>query len=97
MLIHPANQAARAKGILVVAVTQCLRGGVSLGTYAVGVTLERNGVLSGGDMTTEAVVTKLAYLFGLTNNIQVRLSPGTCSILLWSRVSALLLRTYGRE
>eukprot|EP00903_Cladosiphon_okamuranus_P020855 g19154.t1 len=59
---------AKAKGILVVAVTQCLRGGVSLSTYAVGVALERNGVLSGGDMTTEAVVTKLAYLFGLTNN-----------------------------
>lgn len=55
-----------------VAVTQCLRGGVSLSTYAVGVALERNGVLSGGDMTTEAVVTKLAYLFGLTNNTQVR-------------------------
>eukprot|EP00903_Cladosiphon_okamuranus_P020856 g19154.t2 len=62
---------AKAKGILVVAVTQCLRGGVSLSTYAVGVALERNGVLSGGDMTTEAVVTKLAYLFGLTNNPEV--------------------------
>ena len=66
------TQTAKAKGILIVAVTQCLRGGVSLSTYAVGVALERNGVLSGGDMTTEAVVTKLAYLFGLTNNIEVR-------------------------
>ncbi|CAN0034572.1 unnamed protein product, partial [Hapterophycus canaliculatus] len=64
-------QIAKAKGILVVAVTQCLRGGVSLGAYAVGVALESNGVISGGDMTTEAVVTKLAYLFGLTNNVQV--------------------------
>ncbi|CAM9908269.1 unnamed protein product, partial [Ectocarpus fasciculatus] len=61
---------AKAKGILVVAVTQCLRGGVSLGTYAVGVALEANGVISGGDMTTEAVVTKLGYLFGLTNDMQ---------------------------
>ena len=51
-LLH-APQIAKAKGILVVAVTQCLRGGVSLSTYAVGVALERNGVLSGGDMTTE--------------------------------------------
>lgn len=66
-----ASQIAKAKGILVVAVTQCLRGGVSLGTYAVGVALESNGVIPGGDMTTEAVVTKLAYLFGLTNNMKV--------------------------
>ncbi|CAM9894662.1 unnamed protein product [Ectocarpus sp. 8 AP-2014] len=61
---------AKAKGILVMAVTQCLRGGVSLGAYAVGVALEANGVVSGGDMTTEAVVTKLGYLFGLTNDMQ---------------------------
>ncbi|CAB1108916.1 unnamed protein product [Ectocarpus sp. CCAP 1310/34] len=61
---------AKAKGILVMAVTQCLRGGVSLGAYAVGVALEANGVVSGGDMTTEAVVTKLGYLFGLTNDVQ---------------------------
>ena len=53
------------------AVTQCLKGGVSLGTYAVGVALEKNGVISGGDMTTEAVVSKLAYLFGRTDDIQV--------------------------
>lgn len=63
---------AKAKQILVLAVTQCLRGGVSLGAYAVGVALEANGVISGGDMTTEAVVTKLGYLFGLTNDMQVR-------------------------
>lgn len=65
-------QVAKAKGILVVAVTQCLKGGVDLGAYAVGVALQSNGVISGGDMTTEACSTKLAYLFSLTNNIQAR-------------------------
>lgn len=69
-------QAAKAKGILVVAVTQCLKGGVNLGAYAVGVALERNGVISGGDMTTEACSTKLAYLFSLTNDIQVHMACG---------------------
>ncbi|CAN0490053.1 unnamed protein product, partial [Scytosiphon promiscuus] len=58
---------AKSKGVLVVAVTQCLKGGGILGAYAVGVELEKNGVVSGGDMTTEAVVSKLAYLFGRTD------------------------------
>ncbi|CAN0412133.1 unnamed protein product, partial [Laminaria digitata] len=61
---------AKSKDVLVVAVTQCLKGGVSLGAYAVGVALEKNGVISGGDMTTEAVVSKLAYLFGRTDDVQ---------------------------
>ena len=59
---------------MVVVVSQCLRGGVNLGTYAVGITLQENGVVSGGDMTTEAAVTKLAYLFGRTDDLQARRS-----------------------
>ena len=52
------------RDILVVAVTQCLRGAVSLDTYEVGRRLLEIGVVSAGDMTCEAVTTKIAYLCG---------------------------------
>jgi len=55
---------ARQKGILVVVTTQCLTGATMLGKYAVGHALASAGVVSGGDMTLEAVSSKLAYLFG---------------------------------
>ncbi|KAJ1461580.1 asparaginase-domain-containing protein [Pelagophyceae sp. CCMP2097] len=55
---------AQENGILVVATTQCKRGGVVLDVYQVGQALMDAGVVSAGDMTTEAVVAKLAYLFG---------------------------------
>jgi len=55
---------ATARGILVVATTQCMTGSVKLGKYAVGHALKGAGVISGSDMTLEAVSCKLAYLFG---------------------------------
>lgn len=50
------------RGVVVVAVTQCLRGTVDLSGYATGEALASAGVVGGGDMTPEAALAKLHYL-----------------------------------
>lgn len=52
-------------GILLVAVSQCLQGSVTLGRYAAGSELGDAGAISGSDMTTEAAVAKLHCLFSM--------------------------------
>lgn len=49
-------------GTIVVVCTQCPAGTVSLGTYEAGSALVKAGAVSGGNMTTEAAITKLTYL-----------------------------------
>ncbi|WP_311945664.1 asparaginase [Halomonas piscis] len=53
------------RGKLMAAVSQCPRGSVAMGAYAAGQGLEQAGVLSGADMTPEAVYTKLVHLLAL--------------------------------
>lgn len=54
-----------ARGAVIVNVTQCPRGRVDMGGYETGNALQDCGVVSGHDMTTEAALAKLFYLFSL--------------------------------
>ncbi|MCU0475246.1 MAG: asparaginase [Anaerolineae bacterium] len=51
------------RGVVIVACTQCVRGAVDLGAYRAGSALARAGVLGGADMTAEAALAKMFYLF----------------------------------
>ena len=67
---------ASGRGVVIVNCTQCLRGTVDQGGYQAGSALARCGVVSGADMTAEAALTKMIYLFslGLTpDEIRIRM------------------------
>lgn len=59
----PIIKKAYESGTILTVCSQCLQGTVSLGAYATSKALQDIGAVNGKDMTTEAAVAKLYYLF----------------------------------
>lgn len=68
--LQQAVMKAQAGGTLMVIASQCLYEAVDLSVYEVGVKMAEADILSAGDMTTEAIVTKLMWALGNSQTTQ---------------------------
>ncbi|MEZ6096680.1 MAG: asparaginase [Pirellulaceae bacterium] len=65
-----AIESATADNIVVLSCTQCRHGSVNQKNYQAGQVLENAGVISGRDITIEAAIAKLLYLFSTRNDVE---------------------------
>jgi len=77
----PIIKKAFANGTIVTVCSQCPQGTVMLGTYEASMSLKNAGAVSGLDITTEAAVAKLYYLFSkgyTTDKIKYLMEKNLC-------------------
>jgi L-asparaginase len=70
--LRRALAAAKDRGALVIAVSQCPEGRIAFGTYAAGAMLVEAEVVDGRDMTVEAAYAKLAHVIGWSEDTPTR-------------------------